>query len=408
MYITSRKYFSVDQRVESEIIRYHWVQCSGYNGGAAQNIAQSLVKCSGYNGGAAQNTAQSLELGSSGVTSNLASQKWGNSQDAPKYWLEVGYEATRVLNEENIPVLLELRWSEVEQMESGDPISGIKTCLLRSWAKPNQRLAPQGPAKVQRETMADVSHRHPEVRERKRQQMAKMRAARKAAKRRWDPPKKRLEESVGAPDPTVLSAAGVLDSTNLRVLSQTPDPLCENAASRVSAAEGSVACPSRTSAEHMAVLALAELAQGQTTAIANGVREPEDSVLALAMQLSSTRSSVPERVSHPGDPRLTPTRSIRPGPSARIRASQLMVAKLNSGPMTRPTTAEATAWGDNDAPIPPYCTTMGSDRWDEFYYWSEAVMLLDPSNEWDRSTQLAFARAKKMIPLSRLRDRSGA
>ncbi|KAJ7431113.1 hypothetical protein FB451DRAFT_1198311 [Mycena latifolia] len=234
--------------------------------------------------------------------------------------------------------------------------------------------------------MADVSHRHPEVRERKRQQMAKMRAARKAAKRRWDPPKKRLEESVGAPDPTVLSAAGVLDSTNLRVLSQTPDPLCENAASRVSAAEGSVACPSRTSAEHMAVLALAELAQGQTTAIANGVREPEDSVLALAMQLSSTR----------------------PGPSARIRASQLMVAKLNSGPMTRPTTAEATAWGDNDAPIPPYCTTMGSDRWDEFYYWSEAVMLLDPSNEWDRSTQLAFARAKKMIPLSRLRDRSGA
>ncbi|KAJ7449015.1 hypothetical protein FB451DRAFT_1532166 [Mycena latifolia] len=402
MYITSRKYFSVDQRVESEIIRYHWVQCSGYNGGAAQNIAQSLVKCSGYNGGAAQNTAQSLELGSSGVTSNLASQKWGNSQDAPKYWLEVGYEATRVLNEENIPVLLELRWSERNQNLSP---------TLMGKTKPKARAAGSGES-----TEGKTRPRKPGTYKEYYDKLGPtdcdhkpwLTAARKAAKRRWDPPKKRLEESVGAPDPTVLSAAGVLDSTNLRVLSQTPDPLCENAASRVSAAEGSVACPSRTSAEHMAVLALAELAQGQTTAIANGVREPEDSVLALAMQLSSTRSSVPERVSHPGDPRLTPTRSIRPGPSARIRASQLMVAKLNSGPMTRPTTAEATAWGDNDAPIPPYCTTMGSDRWDEFYYWSEAVMLLDPSNEWDRSTQLAFARAKKMIPLSRLRDRSGA
>ncbi|KAJ7478928.1 hypothetical protein FB451DRAFT_1172060 [Mycena latifolia] len=247
---------------------------------------------------------------------------------------------------------------------------------------------------------------HPELREKKRLQTAQRRAEKKAAKRRWDPPKKskpEVEEHERSYESASITDELRVDSPHLGAHSQTPVVPFQTAT------ESGAVYLTPTPAEQIAMLALAELAQGQISATSNDeaasgpalarqVLSTRSSAihsgLALARQVSSTRSSViqvpvevelisgaAQQVSHRG---ITP--------SSRVHAAQMMVAELNSGPMTLPTAAEATTWGDNYAPVPPYCTTMGSNRWDEYYYWSEAVI---GQNEWDRPAQLAFARAGK-------------
>ncbi|KAJ7089385.1 hypothetical protein C8R44DRAFT_751400 [Mycena epipterygia] len=201
---------------------------------------------------------------------------------------------------------------------------------------------------------------HPEIREKKRVQMAERRAAAKAAKRRWDPPKKKKsvfvepEEAHSDLDSPDFCGADVLNATNLWVLSRTPDPL--HAPKSISGARDNGRTPSQMTTENLGVLALA------AECVAAALEDDGDSILALANQLCS----------------------IRPMP------------------------AEANHWGDDhDLPEPPLLQTMGLERWDELYYWSEEVMLLNPANEWDRPAQLAFAKAKKSIQLSRLHDAAG-
>ncbi|KAJ7112732.1 hypothetical protein C8R44DRAFT_741804 [Mycena epipterygia] len=257
---------------------------------------------------------------------------------------------------------------------------------------------------------------HPEIREKKRLQMAERRAAAKAAKRRWDPPKKKKsvlvepEEAHSNPDSPAFCDADVLNATNLRALSRTPDPL--RARNSISGARDTGRTPSRMTTEDLGVLALAAECAGAA------LEDDGDSILALANQLSSISSSaaLPSRINgtaaalehltHGQLWRQGITGSI--GPLTWVQSLQILVAELNSAPITGPTPAEANHWGDDhDPPEPPLLQTMGLERWDELYYWSEEVMLLNPANEWDRPAQLAFAKAKKSIQLSRLHDAAG-
>ncbi|KAJ7430926.1 hypothetical protein FB451DRAFT_1198542 [Mycena latifolia] len=208
-------------------------------------------------------------------------------------------------------------------------------------------------------------------------------AEKKAAKCRWDPPKKskpEVEEHERSDESATITNELRVDSPHLGARSQTPVVPCQTAT------EGSTVYLTPTPAEQIAMLALAELAQGQISATSNDEAASgplwldKSSAIQVPVEVELI-SGAPQQVLHRG---ITP--------SSWVHAAQMMVAKLNSGPMTHPTAAEATTWGDNYVPVPPYCTTMGSNRWDEYYYWSEAVI---GHNEWDRPAQLAFARAGK-------------
>ncbi|KAJ7453819.1 hypothetical protein FB451DRAFT_1565486 [Mycena latifolia] len=294
-------------------------------------------------------------------------------------------------------------------------------------------------AERNRATYKRFYQNHPEIREQKRVLMAKMRAEKKAARRRWDPPKREIRKALNlTPPPVSLYTPSYLsateyqnwlnnlqpstpshgDSDDDRINLRARSVICDVHVIK-SADQSSVACHSRTSGEHLAILALAELAQGQP--MENPISDT-DSVLALAMQLSSSGSSMrvsgraskltpPAVVSSaemqsdeqgitlpagvPGSVQDLMRRGIKHTPN-RMETSRLMVAH-NSGPLiAAPTAAEIDRWGDaHNPPKPPTLKTMGMARWDELYFWSEAVMLLDPTNDWDRATQLAFARARK-------------
>ncbi|KAJ7091737.1 hypothetical protein C8R44DRAFT_750377 [Mycena epipterygia] len=234
--------------------------------------------------------------------------------------------------------------------------------------------------------------RHPELREKKRVQMAERWAAEKAARRRWDPPKKKKKDRAALEEdkPDSTDPTGVLNAINLRALSSTPDALL--AANTTSGGDGARGSLSQTSAEYLAMLTLAEMAEGHAAPEADN-----DSTPALAMQLSSIRPA-PQLMQEQWW-RLGITGSI--GAFTYVQTLQLMVAELNSGPMSGPTPAEANRWRDeHDPPEPPLLQTMGLERWDELYYWSEQAMLLDPANEWDLPAQLAFATAKKKVGLA--------
>ncbi|KAJ6586361.1 hypothetical protein DFH09DRAFT_1308392 [Mycena vulgaris] len=264
-------------------------------------------------------------------------------------------------------------------------------------------------------------HSHPEIHNKKRIQMAERRASAKAAKRRWDPPKKAKAAPIVPEDHSdasinSISGGRLLDATGLRALTKTPDRLCEHQehTSGASGTAGSVRCVSQTSAEHLVMVTLAGMTLGRP-ADTGAPNDDGDSVLAKAMQLSSLSSSVVSRTQLAQRDNL-PTEltkeqtvhlAISNSTATWIQAAQVMVADLNAVPLAGPTPAEASAWGKRHYPeIPPWMETMDYDHWLEIHRWAEKAM---PSgdNTWDRAGQLAFAKHEKIVPLSCLQDEYG-
>ncbi|KAJ7118298.1 hypothetical protein C8R44DRAFT_738242 [Mycena epipterygia] len=228
---------------------------------------------------------------------------------------------------------------------------------------------------------------HPEIREKKRLQMAERRAAAKAAKRRWDPPKKKKvvpvepEEADSNPDSPNFCGADVLNATNLRALSRIPNRLV---------APNSVSGPRDAGRTPSCVINPTLILVNINVPVSNA-----SSSAAAASRINATAAAL-EHLTHGQVWHQGISGSM--GPLTGVQSLQILVAELNSSPIAGPTPAEANHWGDDhDPPEPPLLQTMGLERWNELYYWSEEVMLLDPPNEWDLPAQLAFVKAKKSI-----------
>ncbi|KAJ7437875.1 hypothetical protein FB451DRAFT_1192964 [Mycena latifolia] len=221
------------------------------------------------------------------------------------------------------------------------------------------------------------------------------RAEKKAAKRRWDPPKKvksevqeheQTDESVSIGDE---QSGGVLGSPQLGARSQTPVP-CETAAPRA-------ICVAPMPAEEIAMLTDFKRRHGHRFGQTSLINE----VIGDTLGPRFGQTSVVHQVI--GDKSAGGGTCLRGAPTGFASRNDIQTgswgpidgSRAQLGPHDPSNHCRGHHVGDNYAPIPPYCTTMGSNRWDEFYYWLEAVMLVGAQNEWDRAVQLAFARAGK-------------
>ncbi|KAJ6471702.1 hypothetical protein DFH09DRAFT_1476101 [Mycena vulgaris] len=155
---------------------------------------------------------------------------------------------------------------------------------------------PEAKAQRHRETERAYYRRHPEVREKKRVQMAEKRAAIRARRRQWDPPKKIKPQLPPS-------------------LSPGPDEQLNSQPKMSRGRKNAASVGSATSAERLAAMILAGMAHQQLVTAA-GITEDnahslrsfpiqlsscgdeEDSVLAKAMELSSISSSELERAVH--------------------------------------------------------------------------------------------------------------
>ncbi|KAJ7441889.1 hypothetical protein FB451DRAFT_1387465 [Mycena latifolia] len=309
--------------------------------------------------------------------------------------------------------------------------------------------------------------RNPEIREKKRIQMANKRAAIRAKRRLRDPPKKTqtkaqldtdevddsLEESDRALS-TLTSekvAGGFDEQLDIPgwVSPTVSAPIIQGGASISGLAH------SATSAEHLVTMVLAGMAQARLAAVdrqddsvsvpvlgmhltplsASGLNKDADgdSVLHLAMQLTSTRSSVAQAsivadaapavhapsqnsahdVLPPGASPLTATQSLNLlvsgtiGPLTTVQRAQVAVAELNSGYLSGPTPAEANLWADeNDRDFPPELKTMSREHWLEVNRW-ETQVGASHDEAWDEEAQRAFLEAENSIRLLRIRDKHG-
>ncbi|KAJ7893534.1 hypothetical protein B0H13DRAFT_1886334 [Mycena leptocephala] len=242
-------------------------------------------------------------------------------------------------------------------------------------------------ARSHRKVQAAYRARNPQIREKQQVQAAERRAALKANRRRWDPPKRPkaiplAQEEGPAPcteDQQVRAAVSdILSFQDHRApdwLSFPGSELEDSERPEV----GTTGSP--TPDERIACTALAELAQGpaldaqfdaeesptaynkKTTSIRS-----KDSVLERAMQLSSTVASgvrFPPQFFLDDGPLVlasqtgklpagvTPLSRVQElklhytgnvGPLTPVQSAQILVAQTNAGTLTRPTLAEQMAW----------------------------------------------------------------
>ncbi|KAJ7450109.1 hypothetical protein FB451DRAFT_1410455 [Mycena latifolia] len=316
-----------------------------------------------------------------------------------------------------------------------------------------KRLNAEERAERRRATDRARYHRNPQIREKKRVQMAEKRAAVRARRRQWDPPKKtRGEVQLDTEEfHSFLEAHRGRTPSHSLTAPTTGNQIdasfsIENSGHKEDRGSGAPACA--TSAELLATIVLAEMARARVAAVGQQddrisllalatqpspvslPEDAEDSVLALAMQLSSTRSSAARcqastesprqetgddtlQVLPPGVSPLTAKQSLRLqdsgtiGPLTPVQRAQVAVAELNSGDLLGPTPVEANLWADQiDLELPPELQTMGRERWLEIYDWNISVAA-NHDEEWDEEAQRAMLEAENSIRLLRIRDRCG-
>ncbi|KAJ7459012.1 hypothetical protein FB451DRAFT_1507231 [Mycena latifolia] len=258
---------------------------------------------------------------------------------------------------------------------------------------------------------APSTARNPQIREKKRLQMAEKRAAIRARRRQWDPPKKTPVEVQLRTEQfhNLLEADTCRSPARSTTAPTTAEQLEVRQTSGRNDERPSGSPAFATSAERLATIVLAGMARARAAAVdsrddtsllslatqPSPVRDGEDSILALAMQLSSTGPSsarsqalplqeIPDvggsiRVLPPGVSPLTTMQSLHLqasgtiGPLTPVQRAQVAVAELNSGDLLGPTPAEANLWADeNDLEFPPELKTMGRERWLEIYAWDKS------------------------------------
>ncbi|KAJ6507642.1 hypothetical protein DFH09DRAFT_1101032 [Mycena vulgaris] len=221
-----------------------------------------------------------------------------------------------------------------------------------------------------RKAVAEHYARNPEIRERRRKQVAEKRAAVKANKRRWDPPKKTLlpPDYTAASGDAASSEQGRFfdpraDST-VYTKSWNPDPEAETPSEVGGAVGTALTSPGRAECDALAAPSEGEaapLAEDQHPHSAHSV----DSVLERAMCLSSLDNElVPQlfpagfddQLSCNGDlhtlpPGVTPlsaaqTEQMKAGTLVLtpVQAAQIRVAENNAAQLTPPTSEEKARW----------------------------------------------------------------
>ncbi|KAJ7027030.1 hypothetical protein C8F04DRAFT_1189979 [Mycena alexandri] len=222
---------------------------------------------------------------------------------------------------------------------------------------------------------------HPEVREKRRIQMAAKRAEIKAKRRRKDPPTghtRLLPRPVSPPSPLSPSP----------VITPAPSPAAECPRSNVCWEFSN----SESSDDDLPIYSLRQLvswkpqpiddAPAETNHHSSGLgigmgtansRTSEDERLATlilaemaearAAEASAVENTVPVR-----SPAKARADSLIPGlgdiPRTRVETLQAFVAELNSGPLSGPTPAKASAWDRRRSRYaPPELQTMHPERW---------------------------------------------
>ncbi|KAJ6583428.1 hypothetical protein DFH09DRAFT_1308940 [Mycena vulgaris] len=260
---------------------------------------------------------------------------------------------------------------------------------------------PEAKAQRHRETERAYYRRHPEVREKKRVQMAEKRAAIRARRRQWDPPKKIKPQL-----PPSLSP-GPDEQLNSQVCGMTPpspglpasrndvaSPGDNSAAEDVAKPQNAASVGSATSAERLAAMILAGMAHQQLVTAA-GITEDnahslrsfpiqlsscgdeEDSVLAKAMELSSISSSELERAVHDAAQTHAPDVTGACGSTGAVpllAQAPVAMVERESRQVLEPTREEADHWADTLYPeFPAHAQTISRQRWMDIRTWEGAV-----------------------------------
>ncbi|KAJ6626170.1 hypothetical protein B0H10DRAFT_1942018 [Mycena sp. CBHHK59/15] len=247
------------------------------------------------------------------------------------------------------------------------------------------RLSQEEKAANHRRSQAAHYARNPDIRERRRIQVAERRAAKKMERQRWDPPKGKNvaenteDEDFDADDPGARISR---KQTDCSLISDDQDLGEESAAvdlraahsesslltwdlnadvldptSEVEASRGTHASP--TSDEWVATQALATLAAlaepGADVSRLIGWTIPPAAAIypALAAQTYAAchaPTGVTMAAAGNGPDVRSPPISEGVGPLSRVQAAQARVAALNSGNLTRPTSADAAQWGRRSVP----------------------------------------------------------
>ncbi|KAJ6538209.1 hypothetical protein DFH09DRAFT_1324075 [Mycena vulgaris] len=264
---------------------------------------------------------------------------------------------------------------------------------------------PEAKAQRHRETERAYYRRHPEIREKKRVQMAEKRAAIRARRRQWDPPKKikpQLPPSFSpGPDEQLNSqvCGMTLPSPGLPVRSASRNnvasPGDNSATEDVARPQDAASVGSATSAERLAAMILTGMAH-QRMVTAAGITEDnahsprsfpirlsscgeeEDSILAKAMELSSISSSELERAVHDAAQTHAPDAPAACGSTGAVpllpQAPVAMVEPAGSRRVLEPTREEADHWADNLYPeCPAHSQTISRQRWLDIRTWEGAV-----------------------------------
>ncbi|KAJ7469198.1 hypothetical protein FB451DRAFT_1400754 [Mycena latifolia] len=309
-----------------------------------------------------------------------------------------------------------------------------------------KRLNAEERAERRRATDRARYQRNPQIREKKCLQMAEKRAAIRARRRQWDPPKKTPAEVNLRTEQfhNLLEADTRASPAHSATAPTTAEQLEVRQTSGRNDERPSGSPAFATSAERLATIVLAGMARARAAAVdrrddtsllslptqPSPVRDGEDSILALAMQLSSTGPSsarsqalplqeIPDvgggniRVLPPGVSPLTAMQSLHLqasgtiGPLTPVQQAQVAVAELNSGDLLGPTPAEANLWADkNDLEFPPELKTMSRERWLEIYAWDKSIGA-NHDEGWDEEGQCTMLQAEHSIRLLRIRDRCG-
>ncbi|KAJ6549644.1 hypothetical protein B0H10DRAFT_1968994 [Mycena sp. CBHHK59/15] len=271
-------------------------------------------------------------------------------------------------------------------------------------------LSQEEKAANHRRSQAAHYARNPDIRERRRIQVAERRAAKKMERRRWDPPKgKNVAENTEDEDFDADEPGARISrkQTDCSLISDDQDLGEESAAvdlraahsesslltwdlnadvldptSEVEASRGTHASP--TSDEWVATQALATLAALAEPGADVSRCTSQDSILERAMLLGSSdgnstsaidlhQTIPPAAAIYPalaaqtyaachaptgvtmaaagnGPDVRSPPISEGVGPLSRVQAAQARVAALNSGNLTRPTSADAAQWGRRSVP----------------------------------------------------------
>ncbi|KAJ7811445.1 hypothetical protein B0H13DRAFT_2383924 [Mycena leptocephala] len=327
-------------------------------------------------------------------------------------------------------------------------------CYEPSHDQPDKgkRSAKDDTAKKQRDRQSWVKYyaAHPEIREKRRIEMARKRAAIKAKRRVRDPPKKKKPSITPEPcnpserDPTDEVVSQANDSQHPTADSDVPMQMAGSACSHSSAERlattpqaldppeardltdevvsqaatrkesqhttpisdvpmqtAASAC-SRTSAERLATLVLTEMAMGRE-AVDDALASAHQRLIGLEVGPSAVPASTQDLMTLPG----------AVGPFTWAETARMLVAELNAVPLTGPTPAEAWRWGLprrawDWAPSP----LLSAARWVHIATWTARVGVETTSdgNAWDRGTQLIWNRAINSdlsLPVTRMYDCHG-